>query len=105
LQISQQVQDLAGKILQNQESQQSNSILYRETIIAKLDGEERPTHLKRQYDKAQRHIGNQVMTLPFQGQTYDIEKKGGRYHFQLANGQALPPGAVQALDQEFNSGW
>jgi hypothetical protein len=104
-QRSQQARDMAGKVLRSEEEQYTDTVVFRETIVAKPENAQRATHLLRQFDQAQRQLDNRVIPLPYQGQTYDIEKKGDRYHFQLASGKALPREAIAALDQEFNTGW
>ncbi len=96
--------DAAGKVLQRREEKMTDTVVYREKILTRPDRLSRPTHLQRQFLKAQREAGGRTSALPFEGKTYDIEKKQGRFRFQYAGGGALPAEAVQALEQEFNSG-
>ena len=99
-----QVVDQAGKTLKDQEEKRGDTVVYREKIIARPEGQDRPTHLQRQFDRAEHQVGGRVYTIPLQGKTYDIEKKAGRYVFQYQSGEAIPAEAVQALEREFNSG-
>jgi hypothetical protein len=99
-----QVFDSTGKALKDQQDKLGNTVVYREKIIAKPEGEGRPTHLQRQFERAERRVGGRISPVPLQGKTYDIEKKNGRYTFQYLGGEALPAEAAQALEREFNSG-
>jgi hypothetical protein len=99
-----QVLDSAGKPLKDQQENQASTITYREKIIARPDPQARPTHLQRQFERAEHQAAGRVFPIPLQGKTYDIEKKDGRYTFQYLGGEAIPAEATQALEREFSSG-
>jgi hypothetical protein len=99
-----QVQDRTGKTVQDRSDGHSDTVVYRETILAREPGQDRPTHLLRTFERAQRQISGRTIEVPVRGKAVDIEKKGGRYQFRYADGEALPAEALPALDNEFNSG-
>jgi hypothetical protein len=99
------VTDGAGKTVKDQEDEQSDLVVYREKILAQPAGEDRPTHMLRQFQRAERRAGGRVQIIPLEGKTYDIEKKDGRYRFAYVGGEVIPAEAEQALEREFNSGW
>ena len=94
------VEDATGKPLNTMTNKTVQTSVYTETTLAKEAGK-RPTKLSRQYDKAEVQQGDKTTTLPYQGKTVDIEKKEGKYHFQVA-GKDLSGDDAAQLDSEFN---
>jgi len=87
------------------------TFIYTESVLER-DANNRPTRLRRQYEKAQQTIvssetekDDTTETLTFDWKAVMIEKKGERYHFQLEGGAELPADQAKPLDGEFNSGW
>jgi hypothetical protein len=97
------VQDRAGKILANKEQGFTDTIVYRESLLAKAEGQEQATHLQKAFDQARRQVGDRAIVLPFEGKTYDIEFRDGRYQFRYLSGEPMPAEAIAALDREYNS--
>jgi hypothetical protein len=99
-----QVLDRTGKPLQERRDDRTDTVVYRETVLAKDPGLDRPTHLQRKFERAERQVGGRIIPIPVRGKTVAIDKKDGRYQFRYADGEALPAEALPALDNEFNSG-
>jgi hypothetical protein len=97
-----QVLDADGKALKTQEDNETETFVYEETTLEKAKGQQKPTRLRRHYDKAQVTTGKKIQTLPYQGKTILIEKKDGAYHFQVVGGEELSGKAALRLQKEFN---
>ncbi len=76
--------------------------VYRETLLDRPSLARPPVKLKRHYTTAETTTDGKTTTLPLQGKTVLIEKKGARYHFQVEGGGELAGPAAAPLDQEFN---
>jgi hypothetical protein len=60
--------------------------------------------LKRTYEAAEEKTDDDRRTLPLQGKTVIIEKKGDSYHFHTERGEKLSEKDASILDVEFNKG-
>jgi hypothetical protein len=88
--------------LENKTEKKSDVFEYAETIVEKPAGGKAATKLKRAYQTAKRvEDGNQT-TLPYQGKTLLIEKKDGKYRFQIEGGEEVAGKDAEELDEEFN---
>jgi hypothetical protein len=96
------VVDAAGKPLVEKEEKGSKISVYRETILDKPEGRARPTRLKRVYEKARTQTGDKTEPLPYEGKTVLIEKKEGKYTFQIEGGEEIKGRDARVLDEEFN---
>jgi hypothetical protein len=94
--------DAAGKVLQEDSEKGGHAYVYRETILEKPEGEPRATRLKRHYEKASLTVKGKPVTLPLEGKTVLIEKKGARFTFRTQNGEPLSAEVARPLDLEFN---
>jgi hypothetical protein len=94
--------DGAGKTHQDEKEKFHNSDEFEETILEKPAKEPYATKLKRQYKTALTEENGKKRTLPFQGKTILIEKKDGKYKFQIEGGKELTGEDAQELDDEFN---
>jgi hypothetical protein len=86
------------------EGQSKHAYSYRETLLDDLKGDAKPGKLKRHYLKAEVTVNGKLAALPYQGKTVLIEKKGGKYRFQIEDGAELTGKDAELLDQEFNTG-
>ena len=76
-------------------------LAYTEEILERPAGAKRSTKLKRVYETAQKVKEGKKETLPYQGKTVVIEKKGDTYVF-TADGEKLSEEDAEDLDKEFN---
>ncbi len=60
--------------------------------------------VKRQYEHADRIVKGERRTLPYQGKTLLIEKKGGKFQFQIENDEEIVGKEAEELNEEFNKG-
>ena len=74
------------------------------SITVSLDKPEgqRPTSLRRHYDKAVAGAAGEVKSLGFEGKTVLIEEKDGQYSFKVKGGAELAGEDAAPLDKEFN---
>jgi hypothetical protein len=96
-----QVLDPDGKALQDKEDKNSTTFVFRETVLDKPEGQGRATRLRRHYEKAQVTKNEVFQALPYQGKTLLIERKDGKYRFQIEGGEVLTGKDAEALDEEF----
>jgi hypothetical protein len=94
--------DGAGKKVQERDETKSESFVYRQTILINPKEGKKPSKLRRRYEKAEVKIGDDQRTLPYQGKTVLIEKKGSSYHFQIEGGEEITGPDAEALNEEFN---
>lgn len=74
---------------------------YTEEILERPDGAKKPTKLKRAYETAQKTKEGKKETLPYQGKTVLIEKKGDTFVFSV-DGERMSKDDAEDLDKEFN---
>lgn len=91
-----------GKALIDRSEARTRHFTYRETIVEKTANARRPDRLSRQYSRAEVKVGDQMQQLAYHGQTVLIEKKDGKYRFQIAGGKELTEEDARLLDEEFN---
>jgi len=89
-----------GKVLMENAEKGSESFTYVEEVLEQ-DKEMKSTRLRRAYEKAQVTKGDKTTTLPYQGKTVLIEKKGEKFAFSV-DGKELAGEDAQALTKEFN---
>ena len=92
-----------GKALQDQKQERTVTEAYKESILAKEKGK-KATKLRREYSKAVVKVGKNETTLPYQGKTVLIEKKDGKYHFQIEGGDELTGKDAELLSKSFSAG-
>jgi hypothetical protein len=90
------------KVLHDEEQSGNKALVFRETILEKDPGRPRPSKLKRAYEKAQVTENGKTTTLPYEGKTVLIEKKGKEYQFRTEGGDELTGKDARLLDEEFN---
>jgi hypothetical protein len=93
--------DDQGKALQDKEEKKGETYVFRETVLER-DGDKPPTKLRRQYEKAQVAVDGKTTELAYQGKTVLIEKKDGKFHFQIDGGKELTGDEAKHLNDEFN---
>jgi hypothetical protein len=96
------LEDAQGTSVRDNEEMKSERYTYEDSILKKKPGERRPTRLRRHYDLAETKTGADTQTLPYQGKSVLIEKRGDTYHFQIEGGAELQGKDAEALNKEFN---
>ncbi|MBI1917648.1 MAG: hypothetical protein HYS12_23380 [Planctomycetes bacterium] len=91
-----------GQSLHEKAASNAQHNVYRETILDRQPGQQRPTRLRRQYEKAAVWTEGKQTVLPYQGKTVLIESRQGVYVFSIEGGKALADEADRLLDREFN---
>jgi hypothetical protein len=95
------VTDNDGNVLQDKDEKKGTHYTYTQTILEKPEGK-KATRLKRQYEKATVIEDGEKRTLPYEGKTVLIEKKGEKYVFRIEGGEELTGDDAKRLDKEFN---
>ncbi len=94
-----------GKVLKDDKKEQTTTMAYKETILEKAKGK-KATKIRRAYTKAilKTIEGDKTTetTLPYQGKTVLIEKKDGKYHFTIEDGEELTGEDAEQLNKSFN---
>jgi hypothetical protein len=85
---------------QTKEDVKTKSLVYTDEVIENPKNEKRATKLKRTYEKAAVGKGGDAKTLPVEGKTVLIEKKGDKYAFTV-DGEALTGESLKLLEDEF----
>jgi hypothetical protein len=96
------VLDATGNAVEDKEEKKVTVLKYRQTILEIPDAKKQPTRLRRQYDKARLTKDGDTQTLAYEGKTVLIEKKDGKYRFQIEGGDELTGKDAELLDKEFN---
>jgi hypothetical protein len=96
------IADNNGNVLKEEDKKHSQHFAFKETILEKKAGATRPTRIKRHYDTATVTENGDKKTLPYQGKTVLIEKKGARYTFKIEGGEELTGDDAKQLSDEFN---
>jgi hypothetical protein len=94
---------IVKKVLENNEEKQSALYRYRETILEKPKGQNHPTRLRRQYEKAQLEVAGKKSAPSWEGKTILIEKKKDRYQFSVEGGPELTGKDAEPLADEFQA--
>jgi len=95
------IKDAAGKALFEKADKAGESARYTEEVLEKV-GDKPATRLRRAYEKARQTQDGKTTTLPYEGKTVLIEKKGDRFVFTVEGGQEITGDDAQLLAKEFN---
>ena len=95
------IEDTNGNLLKEQTEKKGDVSVYRQTNLERK-GDQRPTRVKRKYDKATVTKDGETTSLPYEGKTVLIEKKGDRYLFRIEGDEELTGEAAKELNEEFN---
>ena len=90
-----------NNLLHEKDEKKAKEFVYVETILER-PGAQKATKLKRKYEKAVKTRDGKATTLPYQGKTVLIEKKGDRYEFRVEGDEELTGDAAEELTKEFN---
>jgi hypothetical protein len=96
--------DAGGQAVFEKKEAKTHHFVYREVGLERGPAGSDLVRLKRTYKKAFRTIDGDRRTLPFQGETVLIEKKGGAFEFRIEDGETLEGEDVNELHEEFNKG-
>jgi hypothetical protein len=92
----------SGKVLKEQQTNTTETVVYTETILEKPDTDKPATRRSREYETAQISEGEQRnLTLPYQGKSVLIEKKKDKWHYRINNALELTGEWAKYLDNEF----
>lgn len=87
--------------LQSKEDVKTKSLVYIDVVIENAKNAKRTTKLKRTYEKAVIGTDGKLKSIPIEGKTVLIEKKGDKYSFTV-DGKAVEGDALKLLEDEFN---
>lgn len=90
-----------GGMDQGKDEVKTKSLIYVDEIIENPKNAKRATKLKRTFEKAVIGLDGRTTTLPIEGKTVLIEKKGDTYSFTV-DGKALEGESLALLSSEFN---
>lgn len=96
--------DAGGQAVMEKKETKGHTLIFRETGVERGAAGGDLVKLKRSYKKAQRTIDGDRRTLPFQGETVLIEKKGDAFIFQIEGGETVEGDDAKELHEEFNKG-
>jgi hypothetical protein len=94
---------VAGKEVSNDKGKDGKNDVYVETVLEKPDKSDKPTSLKRKYEKARITKKGKEETRIYEGTTVLIEKRGDKFQFQIEDGKEITGKEAEALDAEFNT--
>jgi hypothetical protein len=100
---NQSVVTVGAKELSKEKGKEGKNEVYVETVLEKAEKADKPTSMKRKYEKARVTKKDKEETRVYEGKTVLIEKKGDKYRFQIEDGKELTGMDAEALDNEFNS--
>jgi hypothetical protein len=95
------ISDNNNNVLKEMDEMKGHAYVYKQTTL-EVKGDEKPTKLKRKYDKARSMSGGEMHKLAYEGKTVLIEKKGEKYTFKVEGGEELTGDDAKELDKEFN---
>ncbi|MCC6419973.1 MAG: hypothetical protein IT429_17190 [Gemmataceae bacterium] len=96
------ITDNKDNVLKEQKEESGKDFAFNQLIVDAKPGMDRPLKVERTYDKARVNEKGEKRTLPYEGKTVVIEKKGEKYEFRIKGGQELTGADAKALDEEFN---
>jgi hypothetical protein len=88
-----------GKVLNEEKEKKGESSRYTDVILEK-EGDKPATKMRRTYEKARIIKDGKTTTLPYEGKTVLIEKKGDKYVFTV-DGKELTGDDAVLLNKEF----
>jgi hypothetical protein len=92
-----------GKTVVEEVRKEEKTEVYRQTVLEIPPGQKSPSRLRRQYDRAERKVGDKTTTFPYQNKSVLIEKiKEGQFRFSIERGPELVGDDADSLDSEFN---
>ena len=86
---------------QKKDETKTKSFVYTDEVLDNPGAAKRPAKVKRTYEKAVTGSDGKTATLPLEGKTVLIEKKGDKYTF-TADDKAVEGESLKVLDAEFN---
>jgi hypothetical protein len=98
------VLDNTGNIVMEAQETKTHKFVFREVGLERAATGDDLVRLKRHYEHAERTVKGTRETLPYQGKTVLIEKKDGKFQFQIEGGETLEGNDAQELNEEFNKG-
>jgi len=78
--------------------------VFSEVVLERAAVGDELVRVKRKYDHAERKIKDVRTTLPYQGKTVLVEKKGGAFVFQVEGDESVEGKDAEELNEEFNKG-
>ena len=94
------IQDDKGATLFDKSEDGGIVMEFKETCL-KREPKKRPTHVEREYVKAQQTKDGKTENLALQGKTIVIDKKGDKFTYHYKDGQEVPAAAAGELAKEF----
>jgi hypothetical protein len=104
LKIEFKVLDNTDNVVMEAQETKAHKFIFREVGLERAAAGEDLVRLKRHYEHAERTVKGTRETLPYQGKTVLIEKKDGKFQFQIEGGETLEGKDAEELYEEFNKG-
>jgi hypothetical protein len=98
------VLDDGGNAIVDAKELKVKKFVFSEVGLERAQAGDELVRVKRKYEHAERKIKDTRETLPFQGKTVLIEKKDGRFQFQIENDEVIEGKDAEELNEEFNKG-
>jgi hypothetical protein len=98
------VLDNNNNVLMEADETKTHKFEFREVGLERAATGEDLVRLKRHYEHAERTVKGARETLPYQGKTVLIEKKDGKFQFQIEGGEILEGKDAEELNEEFSKG-
>jgi hypothetical protein len=96
--------DDGGNALFEAKETKTKKFVFSDVGLERAGAGDELVRVKRRYDHAERKVKGERQTLPFQGKTVLIEKKGGQFLFQIEGDEAIEGKDAHELHEEFNKG-
>jgi len=96
--------DSNGNAVVNKKEVKGGKFAFRETGLERAAFGEELVRLQRDYDTAERSNDGNQEKLPYQGKTVLIEKKDGKFGFQIKGGSTVEGEDAKELHEEFIKG-
>jgi hypothetical protein len=96
--------DNAGNVVMEADETKAHKFVFRDVGLERAAAGEDLVRIKRHYEHAERTVKGTRETLPYQGKTVLIEKKDGKFQFQIEGGEVLEGKDAEELNEEFNKG-
>jgi hypothetical protein len=95
------LKDSDGKVVMDSMEKTVENLQFVEETLER-EGTKRATRLRRTYEKAQVTKDGKTTTLPYEGKTVLIAKKGDKYTFTIEGGKELTGEEASLLTKEFD---
>jgi hypothetical protein len=97
------VTDNQGNVVEDKNNTTVTAMTLKQATLERPDVDKHPTSLKNTYEKVQITLNGMAQSVPYEGKSVLIDKKGDKFAFRLEGGADLVGNDAEWLNQEFNS--